>query len=291
MKPAPFSYHTATSVKEAVDLLADLGPDSRVLAGGQSLMPMMNFRLARPSHLIDVNPVTELDYVRRDNGEVVIGARTRQSALEASAVVRERLPFLGEAVRHVAFPTIRHRGTVGGSVAHADPGGELPTALLALDARMVVTGPNGIRTIAAAEFFQGPYETALAPGDLLTEIRAEPWPENAGYAFCEFMRAYHGWAVVGVGALLELDGRQVRRAAVALCGVGGAPVRAPLAEARLVGSVADDAAIAEAAAAAADGTEPWSDVHGSSAYRRKLAGVYVRRALYQARERAGGGTR
>jgi len=289
MKPAPFSYHAANSVKEVLDLLTELGPEARVLAGGQSLVPMMNFRVAQPAHLVDINPVVELDYLQADDGRLAIGARTRQSALERSPAAAARAPLLVEAVGHQAFPTVRHRGTVGGSLAHADPAAELSAAVLAMDGELVVTGPDGSRTVPAPEFFRGPFETAIAPQELLTEIRVEAWPAGTGHAFLEFARAYHGFAVVGVAALVHLEGGQIARAAVSLCGVAGTPVRAAIAEEGLVGCTPTPEALEEAAGAAAAGLDPTSDVQGSGAYRRKLARVFVRRALRLAVERANGG--
>lgn len=272
-----------------LDLLTELGPEARVLAGGQSLVPMMNFRVAQPAHLVDINPVVELDYLRAEDGRLAIGARTRQSALERSPEVAARAPLLVEAVRHMAFPTVRHRGTVGGSLAHADPAGELAAAVLALDGELVVTGADGSRTVPAAEFFRGPFETAVGPQELLTEIRVGTWPAGTGHAFLEFARTYHAFAVVGAAALVHLDGGQVDRAAVSLCGVAGTPVRATAAEERLVGRTPTPEALEEAATAAAAGLDPPSDVQGSGAYRCKLARVFVRRALRLAVERANGG--
>jgi carbon-monoxide dehydrogenase medium subunit len=289
MKPAPFSYHAATSVKEALDLLTELGPDVRVLAGGQSLVPMMNFRVAQPEHLVDINPVVELDYLHAEDGRLAIGARTRQAALERSPTAAAQAPLLVEAVRHMSFPTVRQRGTVGGSLAHADPAAELPAAVLAMDGELVVTGPEGSRTVPVAEFFRGPFETVVAPHELLTEIRVNAWPAGTGHGFLEFARAHHAFAVVGAAALIHLDGGLVARAAVALCGVAGIPVRATAAVDQLVGGVPTPEALEEAAAAAADGLDPPSDVQGSGAYRRKLARVFVRRALRLAVDRANGG--
>ena len=286
MKPARFSYHVAGSLKETLDLLTELGPETRVLAGGQSLVPMMNFRLVQPAHLVDINPVVELDYVRLDDGHLTIGARTRQAALERSPDVAARAPLLVEAVRHMSFPTVRPRGTAGGSLAHADPAGELPAAVLALDGDLVVAGPEGTRTVPAMEFFRGPFETAVGSQDVLTEIRVPCWPSGTGHAFLEFARAHHGFAVIGAAALVQLDGEEVVRAAVSLCGVAGVPVRAIAAEERLVGAAPTPDALEEAAQAASSGLDPPSDVQGSGAYRRKLARVFVRRALTVAVKRA-----
>ena len=290
MKPAPFSYHAPTTVGEAVSLLGDLGDEARVLAGGQSLIPLMNFRLAQPAHLVDVNPVSELDYVRNDDGWLSVGARTRLSAAEASREVAERAPLLLEALHMVAHPPIRHRGTVGGSMAHADPAAELPVVALAMDGEMVVGSSRGTRAVAAADFFKGPFSTDLDAGELLTECRFQTWPgEGTGSAFLEFTRTHGNFAVVGAAALVHLEGERIDRAAVALCGVGGRPVRAALAEQGLLGQVPTTELVAAAAESAAAGLEPASDVHGSGDFRRKLARVYVGRALALAIARARGG--
>jgi carbon-monoxide dehydrogenase medium subunit len=287
MKPAPFSYHAPNTVREAVSMLAEFRDEGRVLAGGQSLIPLMNFRLAQPAHLVDVNPVSELDYVRSDDGWLAIGARTRLAAAERSKEVAERTPLLLEALGLVAHPPIRHRGTVGGSVAHADPAAELPAVALVMDGEMVLTGARGTRAVAASDFFRGPFTTSVEADELLTECRFRTWPpDGTGSAFVEFSRTHGNFAVVGAAALVHLEGGRIDRAAIALCGVGGSPVRARGAEERLVGEAPTPEVVAAAAEAAEGGLEPASDVHGSARYRRKLAGVYVGRALEVAISRA-----
>jgi carbon-monoxide dehydrogenase medium subunit len=290
MKPAPFSYHSPKTVQETVSMLAEFQDQGRVLAGGQSLIPLMNFRLAQPAHLIDVNPVSELDFIRREDGWLAVGACCRQAAAEASKEVAERAPLLLEALKLVGHPPIRHRGTVGGSLAHADPAAELPAVALAMDADVVVASTRGTRTVPAAEFFQGPFTTALRPDELLTECRFQTWPSaGTGWAFLEFSRTHGNFAVVGAATLVHLDGERVDRAAIALCGVDGKPIRARRAEQRLVGDAPTAESVAAAAEEAVTGLEPASDVHGSADYRRKLARVYVRRALELAIARAKGG--
>jgi carbon-monoxide dehydrogenase medium subunit len=289
VKPPPFSYHHAGSVAEAVNLLGEVGPSGKVLAGGQSLLQQMNLRLIRPAHLVDINGLSELDYVRSDNGTLAIGACTRQSTLERSAEAAASAPLLVTAVKHVAHPPIRHRGTVGGSLAHADPAAELPAAALAADGELVVVGPEGRRTISVGDFFVGRNATAMADGELLAEVRVPVWPAGTGHAFVELARRYGGIPIVGVAALVHLDGGRVRRAAVALCGVAQTPIRAREAEAALDGQEPTDQVIAEAAAAASRGLDPPSDVHGSGHYRRKLSEVLVRRALKRACARPGPG--
>ena len=288
MKPPSFAYHVPGSVAEAAALLGDLEEGSRVLAGGQSLIPLMNFRLSQPPHLVDIGRLEELSYVRLDDGHVAVGAGTRQSELEESDVAATRTPLLTEAVRLVAHPPIRHRGTVGGSIAHADPAAELPTVALAMDAEVVATSRGGARTIPARDFFEAAFTTSLRPDELVTEVRFPAWPPGSGWAFEEFTRTHGNFAVVGVGALVHVDGDAIDRAAVALCGVGGAPVRAAGTEAALVGQRPTPDVLDRAAEAAADGLAPSSDVHGSADYRRRLVRFYTRRALEAALARRGG---
>ncbi len=287
MKPAPFSYHSPKTLPETVGMLAEFGDQGRVLAGGQSLIPLMNFRLAQPAHLVDVNPVSELDYIRRDDGWLAIGARARLAAVEASTEVAERAPLLLEAVRLVAHPPIRHRATVCGSVAHADPAAELPAVALAMDAEMVLASTRGSRRLPAAAFFQGPFTTALEADELLSECRFQAWPlAGTGFAVLEFSRTHGNFAVAGAAALVHLDGELVDRAAIALFGVGGKPARATRSEERLVGNPPMAEAVEAAAASAIDGLEPVSDIHAGAGYRSQLARVYVRRALDLAVARA-----
>ena len=274
MKPAPFTYHRATSAREAVDMLASAPEDSSVLAGGQSLVPLMNFRVAQPAHLVDINYVDELDYIRVDGGWLAIGARTRQAAVERSADVARAAPLMAEAMRSVAHPPVRHRGTVVGSIAHGDPAAELPAVLLALDGEVVIRGYAGERRVAAADFFTGPLMTAKAAGELVTEVRVPAANGNgsAPHALVEFSRRHADFAVAGAA---------VAGGAVALFGVADTPVRAPRAEELLA---ADRAAAAEdVAAAATDDLQPASDVHGGAAYRRRVARACVERALRRAR--------
>ncbi|MFN8202880.1 MAG: xanthine dehydrogenase family protein subunit M [Solirubrobacteraceae bacterium] len=290
MKPAPFEYHRARSREEALALLGELGEDGRVLAGGQSLVPLMNFRLAQPEHLIDINPIAELDYVRRDNGSIAIGATTRQATVEHAAEVRDGLPLLAETLLSVAHPPIRHRGTVVGSIAHADPAAELPTVALATRATMTLTGASGARDVAADEFFLGPFETALEPGELVTEVRFPAAAPGTGQAFAEYARRHGDFAIAGAAAMVTLDGATVVDASIALCAVGPRPMPAPAAEDLLRGGEVSDELIAAACAAAVAGLEPGADIHGGTEYRRGVAAAQVRRALVKAVERARGGT-
>jgi aerobic carbon-monoxide dehydrogenase medium subunit len=271
MKPAPFTYHRASSAKEAVDMLAAAGDDGTVLAGGQSLVPLMNFRVAQPAHLVDINFVDELDYIRVDDGWLAIGARTRQSALERSDDVAKAAPLLSEAIRSVAHPPVRHRGTVVGSVVHADPAAELPACVLALDGELVLQGPSGERRVPAREFFTGPLMTAKQTGELVTEVRVPAADGNGGgHALVEFSRRHADFAVAGAA---------VSGGAIALFGVADTPLRAAEAEGRL----AQGADPAEVAEAATESLTPNDDVHGGSAYRRRVAKACVERALRRAR--------
>ena len=273
MKPAPFTYHRASSASEAVAMLASAGEEASVLAGGQSLVPLMNFRVAQPAHLVDINYVDELDYIRLDDGWLAIGARTRQATVERSEEVARAAPLITEALGQVAHPPVRHRGTVVGSVVHADPAAELPAVVLALDGEIVLRGPDGERRIPAGEFFTGALMTARRPGELVTEVRVPAGDGGGdGHAIVEFSRRHADFAVAGAA---------VSGGAIALFGVADTPVRATAAERLLAG---DEAASAgDVAAAATDGLEPNEDVHGGAAYRRRVARTCVERALERAR--------
>jgi CO/xanthine dehydrogenase FAD-binding subunit len=263
MKPAPFDYRAPASVEEALPLL---GLETTVLAGGQSLLPLLNLRLARPELVLDINGIGELAYIRADDGPLRIGAMTRQVALERSDVVLRRWPLLHKAVRLVGHHQIRSRGTVGGSVAHADPAGELPVALTALGARFRLRSPGGTRTLGASEFFLGPLHTAREPDELLLEIEVPEQPEGAGSGFAEYARTHGDFATAGAAAVIAPGGQ----AGVALLGAGPIPVRAEAAELAL----GDGAEPEEAAALAAQDVE---DEH-----RRALCAELARRAIEEA---------
>lgn len=288
MKPPPFEYHDPRSADEALALLAEHGEDGKVLAGGQSLVPLLNFRLARPERLIDVNRIGELAYVRRKDGVLRIGALTRQVALEKSAIVAANWPLLTEAIGLVAHPQIRNRGTVGGSAAHADPAAELPVAFTALDATFHVRSQRGARSIAASDFFVTHLTTVMEPDELLTEIEVAPLPERTGHSFTEFARRHGDFGLGGAAVLVTLDaGGVCTRAAIALLAAAPTPVRASAAEQALAGARIDNAAAAEAARAAVADISPTGDIHGSSEYRKDLIEALVRRAILSAAERAG----
>jgi carbon-monoxide dehydrogenase medium subunit len=263
--PASFDYIAAQSPTHALDLLAEHGDDAKLLAGGHSLLPMMKLRLATPEVLIDIGRLTELSGISSENGELVIGATTRHADLATSALVRELAPLLAHAAGLVGDPQIRHRGTIGGSLAHADPAADLPMALVALGGSVELTGPGGTRTVGADDFFTGYFETALSEDELLTAVRVPARP-GVPWGYQKFVRRANDWAIVGVAAV---DGR------IALANMGPVPLRATAAEQALAGG----ASVAEAAELAAEGTSPGEDIHADRPYREHLARVLTRRAL------------
>lgn len=288
MKPRPFAYHDPTTVAETVDLLATLD-DVTVLAGGQSLMPMMNMRLAGPEHLVDVNGVGEMAGIELSGGVLEIGAVTRQRACERSREVAGACPLLAEALPHVGHVQTRSRGTIGGSLAHLDPAAELPAVTAALDGEIVAAGRAGIRTIPMRDFARTYFTSTLEPGEVLRAVRLPVWPPGHGYAFEEFARRHGDFAVVGVAALVQLDGGgRVARVAVALAGMGPTPVRAGEVEAALAGEV-PSADLLRASADRARACEAVADIHGTAEYRQHLAAVLTGRALDRACRRARGG--
>jgi carbon-monoxide dehydrogenase medium subunit len=276
--PPSFTYARATSVDEALALAAEHGEDAKYLAGGQSLLPLMKLRFAAPAVLIDLGRVTELSYVRDEGTYVAIGALTRHHDVATAQLLLSDVPLLAHAAEAVGDPQIRHRGTIGGSVAHADAAADLPAALLALDATFVVRGEAGSRSVPAAEFFRGIFETALAPGELLTEIQVPKPASPAAWSFQKFNKRAIDFAMVGVA----VQGTGSQNTAVALINMGSTPLRATAVESAL----ARGASIADAAALAAEGTNAGSDIHASKAYREHLARVLVRRALEEASSRA-----
>ena len=285
MKPPPFAYHAPAHLEDIFDLLERYGDDAKVLAGGQSLMPLLNFRLSYPSALIDINHVADLSYLQQEDGQIRIGALTRQRTIEFSELVRRRLPLLYEATTLVGHLPIRTRGTIGGSLAHADPAAEYPTVALVLDAELVLQGPSGQRRISAEEFFVSYLTTALAPNEVLTEIRFSPSPLTSGWAFEEFARRHGDFAVVGVAGVIDTDGEQCRAARLAAAGVGPTPIRLRAAEDILVQEGVTEQSIQRAAAKAAELVEPDSDIHASADFRRHLTQVLTRRAIKRAIER------
>ncbi len=289
MKPPRFEYFAPRALDEALALLAGHGDGAKVLAGGQSLIPLLNFRLAHPEALVDINRIADLAFLRADDGGVALGALTRQHAVERSELVRARVPIVAEACRLIGHLPIRHRGTIGGNLAHADPASELPAVMIALEAQLTLRSAKGSRTLPADRFFVGPLSTALQTGEMLTQIRVPGLPPRTGSAFVEMARRAGDYALVGVAALITLDGSgRCQRARISLCGVGPTPIRARAAEEAVVGQAPTGAALDEAATRAAAATSPPSDLHGSAAFRMKLASHFTRQAIALATERAGG---
>ncbi|MEX2180433.1 MAG: xanthine dehydrogenase family protein subunit M [Gemmatimonadaceae bacterium] len=286
MKPAAFIFHRAATLDDALALLAD-HPEAKPLAGGQSLIPAMNFRLAHPAALVDLNGVRELAGIAATaDGGLRIGAMTRHLAVERSDLVRQRSPLLAETMPHVAHPQIRSRGTIGGSLAHADPSAELPAVMIALDARFQLRARGADRWVRATDFFTGLFATALAPGELLTAIEIPSRAARAGSAFLEVARRHGDYALAGVAVELSLDAAgRISRAWIALLSVGDGPVLTA-ASGSLVGQDASAANILATAELVRAEVDPPSDIHADAAYRRQLAAVLTRRALTIAAERA-----
>jgi carbon-monoxide dehydrogenase medium subunit len=287
MKPAPFDYVAPTTLEATLALKAEHGDDAKFLAGGQSLIPAMNFRLAQATTLIDVNNLNELDYVRLDNSELRIGALTRQRTLERHLLIKQHSPLMAEAMPFVAHPQIRNRGTLGGSLAHADPAAELPVTALALEARLRAQSSRGERWLPAKDFFKGLFTTDLAADEMLAEIALPPLPPRTGAAFIEFARRRGDYAMMGVAVVVILDGKGLcQNARLVYLNAGDGPVRADLAAGLLQGQALSDSAIEAAASMAADHEiEPMGSVHATPAYQRHLARVLTRRALRTAFER------
>jgi aerobic carbon-monoxide dehydrogenase medium subunit len=286
MKPPPFDYHAAQSAAEALELLGRYGADARLLAGGQSLVPLLNFRLSAPAVIVDLNRAADLAYIGEANGQVRLGAMTRQRAIEFSPLVKSRLPLLAEATRWVGHLPTRTRGTIGGSLAHSDPAAEYPAVAAALDAELVIRGRAGDRVVRAAEFFVGFMTTVLQPGEMLIEVRMAAQPSDSGWAFEEFSRRHGDFAIVGIAAMVEVEGNRCRSARLAACGAGPTAIRLRAAEEILEQNGVDDRYIDEAAARAAELVDPGADLHASAEYRRHLTRVLTRRALKRAIERS-----
>jgi aerobic carbon-monoxide dehydrogenase medium subunit len=276
MIPAPFDYEVADSVEHAVELLG-AREDTKLLAGGHSLIPLLRLRLARPAVLVDLGRLDSLRYVRDAGDRLAIGSLTRHHDLQHDPLLQEHCPLVSYTAGLIGDPQVRHRGTIGGSVAHGDPASDLPTVLLALDAELLIDGPEGERTVPAGDFFHGVFETALGPQDVLTEIRV-PKLGPVGWSYLKFTRRAQDWATVGVAAVVRRSNGTIEEAAIALTNMGATPVRARTSE-QALHSADDVGAAAEAVAAESD---PPNDTSGSADYRRHLATVLARRALEEA---------
>jgi len=282
VKPAKFEYHTPASVDEALAIMGRYDGEARVLAGGQSLVPLMNFRLATPRAIVDLNRIAELAYVGEDGDIVRIGSMTRQRRLEFEPLVAAKLPLLREALRWVGHLPTRSRGTIGGSIAHADPSAEIPMVLQALEGEIVARGSQGERRIAAQDLFHAALTTSLAPLEIITEVRLPAMPAQAGYAVEEFARRKGDFAIAAVAVTLVRDGERCTKARLATAGVGPIPIRLRDAEAVLEQKGLSEDAITEAADKAAAEVDPVSDLNGSAEYRRHLTGVLTSRAVAKA---------
>jgi aerobic carbon-monoxide dehydrogenase medium subunit len=286
--PGAFDYHKPKSLDEAVALLAEYGEEGRLLAGGHSLIPMMKLRLANPSHLIDLRGIPGLAGIEEADGAIRIGAMTTQAEVIASELLAKKIPILRETALQIADPQVRYCGTIGGNVANGDPGNDMPAVMMALGAVFLVQGPSGERTIAARDYYQGAFTTALADNEVLRAIRIPTLPAGHGSAYQKMKRKVGDYATAAAAVVLVVDGGRCRDARIALTNLAAVPLLAEAAGQALVGSTIDDAAIHKAAQAAVAITDPASDLRGPAEFRQHVAGVMVRRAVQRARERAGG---
>ena len=286
MIPGSFAYYRPKSVREAVALLADLGEDARPLAGGHSLVPMMKLRLASPEHLIDLAAIGDLRSIQTEGGDIVIGAMTTLHEVIGSDLLAERLPILRETALQIADPQVRYVGTLGGNVANGDPGNDMPAVMMCLGAEYVLTGKTGERRVAARDFYQGAYLTALKPGEILTAIRVPAQPAGHGWAYEKLKRKIGDYATAAAAVVLTLQGGKVATCAIGLTNVAEKPLSADAAAKLVIGTDLDAATMKKAAAAAEAITSPAADGRGPVEYRRKMAGVMVMRALARAKSRA-----
>jgi carbon-monoxide dehydrogenase medium subunit len=288
MKPAVFHHVAPTTIDEVLSLLSEHAPDARILAGGQSLVPLMNFRLSCPSILIDLNHVQDLAYTRDDGEALAIGAMTRERTIENSDLVRQAVPLLHEATSYIAHLPIRSRGTIGGSLANADPAAEYPAVSVALDCHMVIWSARGERRVRARDFFVGVLTTAMEPDELLVEILVPKAPPRSGSVFVEIARRHGDFALAGIAAQITYSGDDVVAVHMAACGVGPGPVKLSAAEDIIMRDGLNEVTAKRAAKAAADEVDPSSDLHATAGYRRHLTGIMASRALLRAGERARG---
>jgi carbon-monoxide dehydrogenase medium subunit len=287
MIAAPFEYEAPTTVGQAIKLLSQLGDRGRVLAGGHSLIPIMKLRLAQPEVLVDIGRISALRYVRSKRAPLAIGALATHAQVAADEGIRARCAVLAETAAQIGDAQVRNRGTIGGALAHADPAADYPATILALDAELVAQGPDGRRTIRATEFFTGLFSTALAPGELLVEVRVPALGKGSGGAYKKLANKASHYAVVGAAAVVRLEAGKIASLGVGITGAGAQPVRAAAVEQSLTGQEPTEEAIGRAAEAAVEGIDVLSDVHGSADYRAAMARVYARRAIQEAVRRAG----
>ena len=279
MIPAAFDYVVPRTVPEAIAELVKHGQEAKVLAGGHSLIPLMKLRLATPSFLVDIGRISNLNYIREEDGQIAIGALTTHHDIEFSELLRKKLPLLSNAAAQIGDPQVRNRGTIGGAASHADPFGDFPACLLALDAELMVVGPRGERSIPARDFFVDTFTSALEPNEVVREIRIATPPAGSRGTYLKFSRRSQDWAIVAVAAQVTVSGHDVSQVAIGLTGMGSRPLRAAAVEQSLRGKAAHDEDIRNASERAADGTDPPQDLNGSPDYRRHLVQVLTRRAL------------
>jgi len=287
MIPGAFTYYRPTSVADAVKILAEHGDEARPLAGGHSLVPMMKLRLATPGHLVDLHGIAGLKGIRRDTGAIIIGAMTTQHELLTSGEIANAIPILHEAARLIADPQVRYRGTIGGNVANGDPGNDLPALMMTLGATYRLEGPGGPRTVAAAEFYQGAYFTALEPGELLTAVSVPVPPAGHGWAYEKLKRKVGDYATAAAAAMLTMSGGRVMTCAIGLTNLSETPLLAADAAKAVIGTSLDDATLKQAANAAREIMSPAADARGPVEYRKHVGGIMVMRALTRAAARAG----
>ncbi len=279
MIPPAFEYHSPDSLSEAAKLLARLGEDAKVLAGGHSLLPLMKLRFAQPAHLIDLNRIDGLKGVREEGGTICIGAMTCENDLIASALLAQKAPLLAEVARQIADPQVRNRGTIGGDLAHGDPANDHPAAAIAMDATLVLAGPGGERSVPADKFFLGTFATELKPDEILKEIRIQPFAAGTGYAYCKLKRKTGDWATAAAAVVMQTSGGLVSSVRIALTNVAPAALRATAAEAALMGTPANEQNIAAAGQAAASACSPSEDLRGDREYKLAMADEMTRRAI------------
>lgn len=286
MKPANFTYLDPSNLKETVALLKDYGEEGKILAGGQSLIPLMNFRLAKPQTLIDINKIKELNYIREENGYIAIGALVRERAIELSPLIKEKCPLLQEAASLIGYPAIRNRGTIGGNMSHADPVSEFPAVAMALEAEFKITGNSGEKTVKAGEFFLSYLTTSIEVSEILTEVRIPVFKPRTGSSFIEIVRRQGDHALVGVCVALTLDeSKKCKDARIVFAGEGATPMRDLAAENVLRGYEINESKMREAARLAGENVEPEGDIHASAEYKRDMARVLTIRAIKTALER------
>jgi carbon-monoxide dehydrogenase medium subunit len=283
--PAAFEYERAESADHAVQLLGHYGDEAKLIAGGHSLLPLMKLRLARPSVLIDIDRLTDLEYVREADDKIEIGALTRIADVASNQLLAQHNPLVAFAAGEVGDPQVRHRATLGGSLAHGDPASDPPTVMLTLDAELVIRGPSGERTVPASRFFKSLFETDLGPQEVLTAVRVPKLASGTGWSYLKFHRRALDWAIVGVATVVERSNGQIAKAAIGLTNMGSTPLRAFAVEQALAGSQASDQAITTAAEHAPEGADPVTDTNASAEYRTELSKVLVRRAIQEALSR------